>query len=89
VRGFDHASNAAYAVTIIDGQLHPSWLGRTVEWEWQRSAKLRRGVPLDAVILLLNDAVIMTGSSGMRHSRSGSGTISSTIPSNGGWIDMV
>jgi len=64
--GFDYASNAAYVITIctyerrplfggiIDGQLHPSWLGQIVEREWRRTAELRRGVLLDAFILMPN-----------------------------------
>ena len=66
LQGFDYASNAAYVVTlctyqrrplfgtIIDGQLHPSWLGQIVEREWQRTAQLRQGVLLDAFVLMPN-----------------------------------
>jgi len=48
-RGFDYAFNAASVVTLctyhrrplfgINGQLHPSWLGRIVERERQRTAQ--------------------------------------------------
>jgi REP element-mobilizing transposase RayT len=66
LRGFDYASNAAYVVTICsyqrrpifsaiaDGQLQPSWLGRIVGREWHKTAELRRGVLLDAFILMPN-----------------------------------
>lgn len=66
LQGFDYASNAAYVVTlcthhrrplfgtIVDGRMHPSWLGAIVEREWQRTAQLRRGVLLDAFILMPN-----------------------------------
>lgn len=66
LRGFDYASNHAYVVTIctyhrrplfgtiVDGQLQPSWLGRIVEREWQRTVELRRGVLLDAFVLMPN-----------------------------------
>ena len=66
LRGFDYASNAAYVVTLCahhrrplfgtirDGQMRPSWLGTIVEREWHRTAEMRRGVLLDAFILMPN-----------------------------------
>lgn len=66
LRGFDYSSNAAYVVTICshdrrplfgtitDGEMLPSLLGRIVEREWQKTAEMRRGVLLDAFVLMPN-----------------------------------
>ncbi len=66
LRGFDYASDAGYVVTICtdqrrplfgiiaDGQLQPTRLGTVVEREWRKTGKMRRGVLLDAFILMPN-----------------------------------
>lgn len=66
LRGFDYSSDAAYVVTIcsyqrrpvfgtvVDGRLQPSLLGKIIEREWQKTGEARRGVLLDAFVLMPN-----------------------------------